>query len=146
MVFNWSRPVKIPNLRQLLENVREKGGAIIEYQSIVSLLIVSEASPKFVWVAPSGNRKTAGLKYVILSCICGWWSITGLFWTPNAIIGNLMGGLDVTKMLLNPDSPLEPDTILELTRAQKRHQLAFLAFLLIVLGIIALVSWKFDVY
>src|SRR6476659_6952282 len=98
----WSRKTAIRNLPGLLENYRKFGGAIIQYERVYSILVYSQRSPTFEWVAPNTTRRVVGAKHALWCFLFGWWSITGFFWTAGSIINNLMGGIDVTRVLTSP--------------------------------------------
>jgi len=136
----WTQRTTIPHLDELLAQVREQGGSIIQYQRVFSIILYSQSSPQFEWVPSGASRVSAGLKHTLFSALLGWWSLTGLFWTPAVIINNLMGGVDVTRVLTEPPplpgQPFDSSALAELARAQKRQQIAFLILLFIVLAVV----------
>jgi hypothetical protein len=133
----WTERASIPNLQELLEKVQKHGGAIVEYQRVFSIILFTRSFPVFDWVPPGVSRKTAGLKHVLFCGMLGWWSVTGLLWTPAVLINNLMGGVDLTKVFTQPPplpgQPFDNTAIAELNRARKRQQYAYVGFLLFVL-------------
>jgi hypothetical protein len=133
----WTERASIPNLHDLLEKVRQHGGSIVEYQRVFGIIVFTRTFPVFEWVPPHASRKTAGLKHVLFCAALGWWSVTGLFWTPAALIKNLTGGVDLTKVFTQPPplpgQPFDNTTIAELNQARKRQQYAYVGFLLFVL-------------
>lgn len=140
-----SRGPDLETLDELRENVREHGGALIEYYRVWSFLLVAEMSRRVERVPPGKSRLRAGLKHVAYLFALGWWSIGGFFLTPAAIINNLMGGIDVTDVLterLPTDRVRYPGGArFELERARKRQQSVFLVYLLALLVLIVLVLW-----
>ena len=133
----WTQKTKIPNLPELLDNYGRLGGAIVQYERVFSIIIFSRRSPKFEWVSPQTTRRAVGFKHAFWCFLLGWWSLPGFFMTAGSIINNLMGGIDVTRVLTSPP-PLpgqldDNSAILELQAARKRQQYVFLAFLLVLL-------------
>jgi hypothetical protein len=87
----------------------------------------------------------AGRKHALFCALLGWWSIVGFFGTAGAIINNLMGGIDVTKVFTMPPplpgQPYDDSAIRELNTARKRQGYTFVIFLFILLfTILILVS------
>ena len=143
----WTEKTKIRNLPELLDNHQKHGGQIVEYRRIFSVLIFSRMYPVYEWVPPDTTRQTAGRKHALFCCLLGWWSIFGFFGTAGAIINNLMGGIDVTKVLTLPPplpgQPYDDSAIRELNAARKRQGYAFLAFLFVLLLIILILVWPY---
>jgi hypothetical protein len=135
----WTARASIPNLQALLEQVRQHGGSIVEYQRVFSVILFMQISPKFEWVPPGGSRAAAGLKHTVFSLLLGWWSLSGLFATPAAIINNLMGGIDVTRVFTQPPplpgQSFDSSAMEELAKARKRVMYVYLGFLFLVLGL-----------
>lgn len=133
----WTERTTIPNLEALLDKVRQQGGSIVEYRRVFSVILFTRTFPVFDWVPPGTSRTTAGLKHVLFCGILGWWSIAGLFWTPSAIINNLMGGVDLTRVFTEPPplpgQPFDTQAITELNQARKRQQYAYVGFILFIL-------------
>jgi hypothetical protein len=133
----WKEKTRIPNLEQLLDNYRKHGGAIVQYDRVVSMFFWSQRTPAFEWVGPHTTRRAVGFKHALWCFFLGWWSMVGFFWTAGSIINNLMGGIDVTGVLTSPPplpgQPLDNPAIRELQAAKKRQAYAFLAFLLVLL-------------
>jgi hypothetical protein len=98
----WTEKSKIRNLPELLAKYREQGGKIVEYQEVISLVVFSQRRPRFVWLPPGKSQAAGGIPSAIGCFFLGWWSIAGFFWTPAAIINNLMGGIDLTQVLTGP--------------------------------------------
>jgi hypothetical protein len=143
----WREKAKIQNLPELLENYGESGGVIVEYQRIFSIIIFSRMSPVYEWVPPGTSRRAAGRKHAMYCFFLGWWSIMGLFGTAGAIINNLMGGIDVTKILTMPPplpgQPYDNAAIRELNEARKRQGYGFLIFLAVVLVLVLILVWPY---
>ena len=102
----WNERTQIKNLPELLAKHQKEGGSILEFQSVYSAIFFSQARPKFVWIPKGGNRHLCGLVQSMPTLLLGWWSLAGFFWTINALIKNLMGGVDVTTVFTSPP-PLE---------------------------------------
>ena len=97
--IRWSSSGPIPNARELLRQVELNGGCVVEYQRVWSAILIAGSIPEFVWIAPGRSRWLTGLGISISSMIIGWWSLPGLIWTPAAILYNLRGGTDVTRLI-----------------------------------------------
>jgi hypothetical protein len=143
MVFTFQDTVKIENLPELRAKVHAHGGSIIQYNRVISCVLISWRYSAFEWVPPSASRRKAGLKHAVSCFLLGWWSITGWIMTPTLVVNNLMGGLDVTHTLIPQPPPLpgqQADTSAheEYNRAVKRQQWITLITLLAMLLVIAL--------
>lgn len=132
----WTTPTAIQNLPQLLDRYRAHGGSIVQYERVFSFIIYSRRSPAFEWVAPHKSRRMAGLKHALWCLFFGFWSFAGFFWTPGSIINNLMGGIDVTRVLSSPIAPIDgqvdDSAIKEFQAAEKRRQYVFAGLLLLL--------------
>ncbi len=141
----WGEKTKIRNLPELLQNYRQSGGSIVEYRRIFSVLIFSRMYPVYEWVPPNTTRYAAGRKHALFCGLLGWWSIMGFFGTASIIINDLMGGIDVTKILTMPPplpgQPFDDSAIRELNAARKRQGYVFVIFLFaLLLLVLILVS------
>jgi hypothetical protein len=137
----WSTPTSIRNIEDLRDRVERHGGAIVQYERVVSVIVYSRMESRFEWVPPDTSHRAAGLKHAGACALLGWWSIPGFFWTSGAIINNLLGGLDVTDVLLRRGDDREDSVALDralrdLRSAERRSQIVLVAWLLIVLGLI----------
>jgi hypothetical protein len=143
----WTQKTTIRNLPELLDNYHKHGGSIVQYDRVFSIILYMQRSPKFEWVPPNTTRRAAGLKHALWCCLLGWWSITGFFATSGAIINNLMGGVDVTKVLTSPPplpgQPFDNTALKELEAARRRQGYAFLTFLLILLLLVLALVWPY---
>ena len=138
--IQWSERAKVPNLTELVQNYREHGGAIVEYEHVWSAIYFSSSSPVFEWVPPTASRHIAGIKHALFCFFLGWWSPAGLLWTLPAVINNFLGGIDVSQVLANPP-PLpgqsyDPIAIRELVANRRRQGIIILVSLALVIGII----------
>lgn len=136
----WKEKARIQNLPDLLDKHQKCGGQIVEYRRIFSILVFSRIYPVYEWISPQTTRHAAGRKHALFCALLGWWSIVGFFGTAGAIINNLMGGIDVTKVFTMPPplpgQPYDNSAIRELNAARKRQGYAFVIFLFILLFII----------
>ena len=143
----WREKTKIRNLPELMDKFHKHGGLIVEYQRIFSIFVFSRMYPVYEWVSPDTTRQVTGRKHALFCCLLGWWSIMGLFWTAGAIINNLMGGVDVTKVLMMPPpipgQPYDDSAIRELNSARKRQGYAFLVFLFVFLLLVLILIWPY---
>jgi len=136
----WREKTKIKNLPELMENYQRHGGQIVEYRRIFSIILFSRMYPVYEWVSQETTRKAAGRKRALFCGLLDWWSIMGFFGTAGSIINNLMGGIDVTKVLTMPPpisgQPYDDSAIRELNAARKRQNYAFVIFLFVLLLLI----------
>lgn len=95
-----SQELKVDNLRELQNKVSLKGGRLIVYCEVISALFLSARSYRVRWIADSSERKSAGAISSAITCLLGWWSIPGPYWSISALICNLRGGFDVTEGLM----------------------------------------------
>jgi len=143
----WTEKSKIRNLPELLDNYQKHGGQIVQYQRIFSFIVFSRMFPVFEWVSPNATRRAAGRKHALFSFLLGWWSPIGMFGTAGIIINNLMGGIDVTKILTKPPplpgQPYDDSAVREFNAAKKRQAYAFLLFLSLLLVVVLIVVWPY---
>ena len=135
----WQTRSEIPNLTWLQSQVDQFGGAIVQYQRVLSLVVYSQMTPVFEWVSPTTSRTSAGMKHTLFSALLGWWSLAGFFWTPSVLLGNLMGGVNVTAVLTGPEKSeeelLASPAYREFQQNEKRQRAVFVVYLLCLLGI-----------
>src|SRR5208283_2092775 len=92
------RPIR--NLPKLLQAYNSRGGSIVEYKCVVSCVVLSQKSSRYVWLPPNRSPALGSLPDTLTTLVFGWWSLWGFFWTIEALIGNLTGGRDATQELL----------------------------------------------
>ena len=80
-----------------------QGGRFVVYEYCVSVLIASLRGQSRVYFRrPGQGSRWAGVRYTLLSLVCGWWGVPwGFIYTPLAILSNLSGGHDVTSMMVS---------------------------------------------
>src|SRR5580765_4135878 len=134
-MFTYNAPIR--NLPELQEQCRNQGGSIVEYQRVLSLIYFSVSETKVVWMPPDQSRFLTGFKHAGYCVLLGLWSPIAIFFLPYALIKNLSGGIDVTKVLTSPpDQPIDEAVAAAYLRSKNRHGiLAFLCYAL-VLGVI----------
>jgi hypothetical protein len=139
----WRERTRVKNLPELLDNYRNRGGAIVEYQRLYSIILFTRRFPVYEWVPPETTRQVAGRKHALWCCAFGWWSIFGVIGTGGIILNNLMGGVDVTKILTSPPpipgQPFDNTALQELQAARHRQAYGFLASLLFLLLVVILI-------
>lgn len=145
--ITWREKGTISNLEELLNSYHWKGGSIVEYQHMFSAVVYSSTYSVYEWVPAGKSRKIAGIKHALFCGFLGWWSFFGLMFAPVCIINNLLGGIDVTKVLTSPP-PLPgqlPDmtAVAELNAARKRQGYIFVGYLFTVLLIVILLAWPY---
>jgi hypothetical protein len=133
---HWTERGQTPNLSEMQANVQRHGGAIVEYEIVFSPVLFSRTTKHLEWVPPYHSRSGVGFKYVLWCLAIGWWSLPGLFLNPPAIINNLMGGADVTGLIV-PTATVERQATAkkELKKVTERFGLIILGlFLLAIAG------------
>ena len=82
---------------QLLREIK-KGGRCIVYSYCISVLILTFKRSSSVHFVPSNSSPvTAGLPWVLLTVLLGWWGIPwGPIYSIQCIATNLRGGKDIT--------------------------------------------------
>jgi hypothetical protein len=134
--FHWNRPLDFAKAPELMGDVRAQGGTLVEYVLVASALVLTWRRPYLVRIRPGRNRVVAGLPYAAFSAVLGWWSLMGFFWTIQALVQNLKGGVDMTAALMDPqDSPFA-DGAAEKERTSRRVvALAYAGILVALLAI-----------
>lgn len=80
----------------------QRGGKLVAYQYVISVLVVTFRRQSAVHFIPPGTSAVVrGLPYTLLTLLLGWWGIPwGLIRTPVALYQNLTGGTDLTDRVL----------------------------------------------
>jgi len=140
---------KHPDLRvlaEIRELHRKKGGKVILYQRITSAVVMSWGSTHLEWVPPHSTRTWVGLRYAFWTAMLGWWSISGLWCAPAAILTDLFGGIDVTEVLTEPH-PLKgrawPPAIVkaEAVLRNREYYMLILGLILLFGGIMVYIAY-----
>ena len=136
--LNFSRPAEIPNLAELQQNLQLRGGSIIEFRRVRSVLVLTQIFPRFEWVEHGGSRFKAGLPHTTYCFLAGWWSPMGLLANLGVTLNNLLGGVDVTPLFR---AEADEAAIQKMERERRRQRwihnsaLTLCVLALIVLGI-----------
>lgn len=134
--FHWNRPADLTNVPELVEKVRSHGGTLVEYAWVWSALLFTYRRTHIVWLRPGGSRVARGLGYTLFSALLGWWSLMGIFWTIQALVQNLRGGVDVTASLSDPTgAPFSHDSAREERSSRRGMALAYAGVLFILLAL-----------
>lgn len=85
-----------------LYNEVQRGAKFVQYQYVISLLVVTfRRSSKVFYIPPGESAVAPGIPYSLLSFFLGWWGFPwGVMRTPLAIGRNLSGGIDVTEGIM----------------------------------------------
>jgi hypothetical protein len=136
--IQWTTEGNQKDLPDLIEKLKAEGGAIVEYRSVFSFIILSHMSSKLVWVPEERSHSFQGLVSSIPTLFLGWWSINGFFWTLGVVMSNILGGLDVSELfLVHPeDAELSAEIVSKIESQRKIQQYAFVGILLLVLILI----------
>ena len=138
----WGGIEKLSNIETLLGNLNKSGGAIVEYQTVVSLILVSWVKPVIRWIPPGGSRRLRGAFYSIPTLFLGWWSVQGFFWTVSALVKNLMGGVDVTGYFdARPGNQTPSRSSLVEIKINRERKLQAWAFLFVLWVILSIAVW-----
>lgn len=79
-----------------------RGGRFVVFEYCVSCLVMTMRRSSDVYFVRAGQG-TFGLSlgYTLLSLLLGWWGLPwGFIYTPLCLATNLLGGKDVTEMIL----------------------------------------------
>jgi hypothetical protein len=87
--------------QELLRDI-QAGGRFVIYTTVMSFLVITMRNPSDIHYVPAGQSALVkGLPYAGLTLLLGWWGIPwGFIYTPIHLIGNLLGGRDVTSEVL----------------------------------------------
>jgi hypothetical protein len=139
--FHWTEAAEVPNLAYLRDSLKKHGGSVVQYQKIFSLIAISRTTSHWEWVPAYSNRSWVGFKYALWCMVFGWWSLPGLAFTPGVILNNLIGGVNVTELLIGPP-PLpgqsgQTAVAREFASAENRkYYVIVLMFVMFLLGIV----------
>ena len=132
----------IANLATLADRLRKHGGKVVQYESVFSMIAISERKKHFVWMPKERSAVARGLPYTVMTAIFGWWSLGGLFWSCEVLAENLGGGTDVTEEIRQATEGLSiqeiEDSIPKSRRNESRN--ALIAFAAIV-GVIVMIVY-----
>jgi hypothetical protein len=137
-----------PDLRglpDLVEETKRKGGKIVMFQRVTSLIFISWQTTHVEWVPPYSTGFGTGLRYTIWTLFLGWWSLSGFFATPAALVTNVLGGIDISELAVGPP-PLPgkiPSPIIKAQAIirQRFYHAVLIEFILIIFGIVLFVVW-----
>lgn len=101
--FDVSQGLRVDDLASLQDRVRLRGGRLVAYSGVVSLLLICARNYRVKWIATTEAKIRGGVSSSVLSAIFGWWSLHGPYQTIAALIWNGRGGVDITKSLLRVD-------------------------------------------
>ena len=146
--ISFETKTTIPKLPEMIANVQRHGGSIVQYWHAFSIVLYMQRSPVFRYVPPGKSHKIAGIPPAVFCGLLGWWSAVGWLVTPPLVVMNLLGGTDMTRILVPAPPPLpgqQPDLSAheELHRAQKRQGYVFLAYLGLLLILAAYLMINF---
>jgi hypothetical protein len=125
----------LPNLQ---EQYQRHGGKIVMFQRVTSMIVISWETTHLEFVPPHFSRSWVGFKYVLWNLFLGWWSISGLWCTPSAILNSLLGGIDVTELVtdlpvsFNARQPSIIKKALDVLENRERYMMLLVIILLIV--------------
>jgi len=145
--IGWSKEIPIPNLSQIQENHQRYGGRIVLFMRVTSYIVLCRSVTLPIWIGPGKSVVWPGVVASMRSIALGIWSLPGIPRTLGALIYNLSGGCDVTKLI--GYLPLVPGTAehtAELTRIQRWKNRQFFAqvatFLSLILIAVAFLIWR----
>jgi hypothetical protein len=129
---------KVPAIQ---EQFGRHGGRVVLFQRITSLIIVSEETSHLEWIPPYSTRTWVGLRYALWTALLGWWSISGLWCAPAAILTDIFGGVDVTELAKGPPPLPSHNRPQPIARAQavfrnREYYVLIIELVLLVAGII----------
>jgi len=77
----------------------QRGAKFVVYQYCISIVILTFRRASDIYFVRSGeNAQVKGLKYILITMLCGWWGIPwGPIWSVMSLVTNLRGGKDVTR-------------------------------------------------
>jgi hypothetical protein len=77
------------------------GARVVEYRYCFSIVVFSYMRSTVILLRPGQNRVLAGVPYTLLSLLVGWWGFPwGIVYTLAAVVGNIVGGKDLTSTLM----------------------------------------------
>jgi hypothetical protein len=92
--------------RDQIEREVLRGAKFVVYPWCVSLVWMSWKRSSDIYFVRAGQHFTVhGVAYLLLSLVMGWWSVWGLFWTPQCLWTNISGGYDLTPEVLADKIP-----------------------------------------
>ncbi|MCY1073611.1 hypothetical protein [Archangium lansingense] len=78
-----------------------RGGRFVVFEYCVSFLTTTMRRSSDVYFIRAGQSTfVLSLGYTLLSLLLGWWGIPGFIYTPLCLATNLLGGKDVTEMVV----------------------------------------------
>jgi vacuolar-type H+-ATPase subunit I/STV1 len=89
-------------LPSIQKSFNRHGGRVVLFQRVTSVFIVSWERTYLEWIPPYSTRTWFGLRHALWTALVGWWSLSGLWCAPAAILTNIFGGVDVTELVKSP--------------------------------------------
>ena len=102
MDLEINQPVRIANVDALRSKYHADGGRFVVSLSCVSLIVISFIKPRIRWIPPRRSPHWGGLAWSVSSLFLGWWSVGGLINTQLVLAHNLLGGFDITSVIVDP--------------------------------------------
>lgn len=83
----------------------QQGGKFVTYPFVISFILATQRnSSDVIFVRHDENTFAKGLKYFFITVVFGWWGIPwGFIYTPMALLKIIMGGDNVTKLVMQND-------------------------------------------
>src|SRR5687768_15843040 len=108
-MISVSWEAQFPNAEAVKADWTAKGGSIVIYRDVWSLLSFTKSEPKLIHVLPSESRVKVGLRESRRMLWAGWWALLGFAEVASALTHNLSGGIDVTRAYGYRDEPLSSE-------------------------------------
>lgn len=103
MHFEVAQGLRVNDLASQQDRVRLRGGRLVAYAAVVSVLFLSARNYRVKWIASPAEKTQGGISSSVLSAVFGWWSLQGPYYTIAALVWNFRGGVDITDALLRVD-------------------------------------------
>jgi hypothetical protein len=139
--LHLTRHPDLKGLPEIQKQFERHGGRVVLFQQVTSAVVVSWGSAHLEWVPPHATRTGRGLRYAFWTALLGWWSLSGLWCTPAAILTDLFGGVDVTDLVKTSTPPQNRPKIIAKAEAVVRNREYYLLILELVLLFVGIMVW-----
>jgi hypothetical protein len=87
-----------------------------------------------------------GFGHALFCFLFGWWSPAGIIWTLPAVVNNLFGGVDVTKVFTQPPplpgQPWDAAAFADYVASRRRQGILSILSLVLVVGSLLYLGWR----
>ena len=140
--FHLTQPTDLKVLQKIQEQFDRYGGRMVLFQRLTAVVVITWDTTHLEWIPPYATSMMFRLRNTFWTAALGWWSFTGLCYSPAAILTNILGGVDVTELVsthATPQSQVQTIAKAHAVLKKRLSRVLFIEAMLLILGFIVLV-------